>query len=110
MEGIINKYIVGAYSIVVSKIPHYLYFKKGLRKLLPKYLAEQYTHRLYSAEPCVMNGSCLVCGCTTPGLMFAPKACEDDCYPKLMSRAKWKTYKAKLSKGKQERIKNFYNN
>lgn len=90
--GKIKYYITGAYNIVVSTLPYKLYFSR-FHFLLPKHYKEQYSYRINSSMPCVVNRSCLECGCNTPQLMFAPKQCDKKCYPKLMNRLSWFIYK-----------------
>lgn len=42
---------------------------------------------------CLFNGQCKLCGCDTPALQFAFKACDGKCYPKLMNLFKWGRFK-----------------
>jgi hypothetical protein len=66
------------------------YWHKYLPKSFPKYLAEQVKFRIKNArEDCVNNGECLECGCKIPHLFYADKSCGGDCYPEMMSEAKW---------------------
>lgn len=51
---------------------------------------EQFAYRASICEPCMNNGSCLVCGCKTPGLFLANKGCPAGKYPILLSKEEWK--------------------
>jgi len=58
--------------------------------LIPKYIREQIKVRIRSMNPqCYNQGSCIACGCTTTQLQMANKACENDCYPEMLSRKLW---------------------
>jgi len=53
--------------------------------LLRKKVKDMYHDRIKKAKPCYDNGECLHCGCKTPDLFFANKACskpENPCYEK----------------------------
>ena len=43
-------------------------------------------------KDCFNNGECVVCGCRTLNLQFSNKGCEGHCYPKMMSKSKWKEF------------------
>lgn len=70
---------------------NYRYFiYKNLPFLMRKHIKEQYEWRLtIMNKGCLINGECLICGCKTPHLQFANKACEGDCYPNMMSKKMW---------------------
>lgn len=34
-----------------------------------------------------------MCGCKTPNLLMANRACEGDCYPKMLNSKIWKRFK-----------------
>jgi len=38
---------------------------------------------------CYNRGSCVVCGCMTTHLQMSNKACDGNCYPKMLSRLEW---------------------
>lgn len=68
-------------------------------------------YRSTQAVGCLLNGTCLSCGCITPDLFMANKACSLEgyeksvrkklvgsdkvCYPKMMGRKEWKEFKLK---------------
>lgn len=33
-----------------------------------------------------------MCGCKTPNLLMANRACEDNCYPKIITKNIWNNY------------------
>ena len=45
---------------------------------------------------CYTSGSCMLCGCSTTALQMARKSCDKPCYPPMMSRSKWKSFKGGL--------------
>jgi hypothetical protein len=72
-----------------------LYYSKHFKFLIRKHILEQIDVRIESMRAeCFYSGSCIMCGCTTTALQMANKACEGDCYPKMMSRRKWKALKS----------------
>jgi len=62
-----------------------------------------------SSPECIMNGSCKVCGCTTPDLFFADKACEGGCYARIITRRDWKELVAKSKDEQDLKTKLFIN-
>ena len=44
-------------------------------------------------KECYNTGSCIKCGCKTTALQMASKVCEGDCYPPMLARNKWNTFK-----------------
>lgn len=93
MKDKIEYYLDGAKQILLHVLPYKMYFSRWFRGFIPNHLREQYTYRLRVMNPqCHKEGACVQCGCTTPNVQFAPKAC-DACYPHLMSRWQWFSYK-----------------
>jgi len=75
-------------------VRHRAFFNPNLRFLFRKSSQEQYIYRINVAiADCILNGSCVVCGCATPALMFRNKTCDAFCYPDKMSTKKWEKYK-----------------
>lgn len=80
--------------------------------LLRSHIKEQYEWRKKAAQLCYRQGQCKCCDCTTPDVFFADKACSianpvyrrkcghmgEPCYPRLMNRRRWITYKETLKK------------
>ena len=93
----------------------YIFFKKELSKIdFSKYtneynwegindniklshIQEQFIYRMFlvdlSSPQCINNKACKICGCDTPQLFFAKKACDGGCYPELMNLKDWTEYK-----------------
>lgn len=62
-------------------------------RVLRQHIAEQIVARSMSADRvCARNGRCKICGCHTPALFYADKACDKPCYPKMMGRRKWNLF------------------
>jgi hypothetical protein len=77
--------------------------------LLRNHIKEQFEWRSTKAVACLVNGSCLSCGCDTPDLFMSNKACSlsklssairvelvgDDkvCYPKMKNKINWLKFK-----------------
>ena len=93
-------YIQGTYRQVMYNISP---------KLLRRHIVEQYLYRINKAQRCFKNGSCIVCGCTTPDLFFANKSCSvekypenirldfysrsNNCYQEMMTKKDWNKFK-----------------
>jgi len=83
-----------------------IYLYHNYRYFMRRHIVEQFEWRTTEtpAKTCVANHSCLCCGCVTPDLMFADKACSADkdqwcidqglreCYPKMMNRKRWNKF------------------
>ena len=75
MKNIIN-YIIGTYRKRV--------YRSRFKFLIRKKIIDQVHSRLGAArEECINEGKCQECGCKTPDVFFAPKACPGGCYPKM---------------------------
>jgi hypothetical protein len=42
---------------------------------------------------CIAKGECINCGCAIPDLFYADKSCDLLCYPKMMSKENWESFK-----------------
>lgn len=76
------------------------------------HIIEQVKYRKILVEkksPKCLNGACTVCGCKTPELFYASKACEGGCYPELVSKDNWAKEKNKLSILEPEILKSINN-
>lgn len=61
--------------------------------VLRGHIAEQIISRVMSADKkCKGDGKCKICGCHTPMLFYAGKACDKPCYPKMMGRREWERF------------------
>lgn len=89
MKKLINNII----SFIVGWFRYYLYYSlKG--KFIRPHIKEQIEVRINSMDrECYNNGSCKECGCSTTALQMANKSCDAVCYPKMMSKIKWKRLK-----------------
>lgn len=85
------------------KISNIYYFLQGYgRYILVKcfgfsilrcHIVEQIVSRVMSSRgDCVDSGRCILCGCHTPALFYANKACDGECYPKMMGRGEWEEF------------------
>lgn len=64
--------------------------------LIRTHIKEQIDYRIKIMDPlCYNTGSCRICGCETPALQMANKACDKPCYPKMMGRKDWEDFKKK---------------
>lgn len=82
------------WAYLQGKIREQLFYSKYFSRLLPLHIFEQINYRLFVMnKQCYTQGSCIVCGCDTPGLQMADKACDGDCYPKMMNSMDWDTHK-----------------
>ncbi len=83
----------------------FVYKRPGLRWLLRWHIRQQFEWRKKRASDCYYAGECRCCGCTTPQLFMADKACSagkkiyprcqhlTPCYPKMMNRRAWYWYR-----------------
>jgi len=72
-------------------------YKYYIQQSLPVHEEEQALLRAFLCKPCVENGKCLVCNCTTPNMFFAPQ--------KKDSLQRWAEF---LSPSQWEALKNHY--
>lgn len=74
------------------------YVRYGLVKvfnlnILRSHISEQIVMRVMSADrKCLGDGRCKICGCHTPALFYADKACDKPCYPRMMGRKEWRRF------------------
>lgn len=85
---------------------YHIYYSKNwlgidISWLIRKHIKEQIVVRINSMnKQCYYDGSCKECGCSTTALQMANKACDGDCYPKMLSKSIWKEITSmSLSKG-----------
>lgn len=77
------------------------YFSKYFQFLIRPHIKEQIGYRLRVMNPmCYFEGACVECGCDTPALQMADKACKGRCYPAMMNKKDWEKFK-KERHGKQ---------
>lgn len=79
-------YLVGHYRNLI--------FFTRFKWLLRKHIVEQIEFRMkVMKKECYENGECVICGCSTPALQMCNKSCEGDCYPDMVGKYTWKTFK-----------------
>ena len=72
------------------------------KRVLRTYIKEQIAWRLsVMNRECYSSGSCVKCGCDTPALQMANKACEGGCYFEMYDKKKWEAFKITIEKRKQ---------
>lgn len=89
-----NITLENVYAYFQGKIRYKLYYSKSLYWLIPLHVFEQISYRIFVMDKeCYYQGSCKMCGCETVALQMADKACDKPCYPEMMNKADWETYK-----------------
>jgi hypothetical protein len=79
-------------AYITGTLRHKLWYSR-FKFLIPEHIQEQFLFRVRFIDiECYSNGSCKLCGCHTLALQFANKSCDKPCYPKMMSKAKWKRF------------------
>jgi hypothetical protein len=58
--------------------------------LIPRHVTQQICMRIKSMDrECYDEGNCQMCGCMTPALQMANKACDKPCYPTMVGYWEW---------------------
>ena len=72
---------------------NYLQYQLKSNKIKQE-VKEQALHRAMLCSPCLEEGKCKICGCSTPAMFFAPDK-EDSLgsWGKMMSKQRWEKYK-----------------
>jgi len=82
-------------AYIQGNIRYKLWYSKW-NFLIPLYIREQIEIRIISMyNKCYEQGSCIKCGCQTTHLQMANKACDGNCYPKMLNKKKWQYLKEK---------------
>jgi hypothetical protein len=82
-------------SYITGNVRYALYNSRRMSFLLPIHIKEQIEMRIKEMDQeCYKQGSCIICGCQTPHLQMANKACDKPCYPTMMNRKDWKRFSA----------------
>ena len=93
MKAKVNLSNIVAY--IQGHIREKIFYSKRLNWLLPLHIFEQINYRLFVMnKECYTNGECVHCGCTTPALQMANKACDGKCYPSMLNETNWFIYKS----------------
>ncbi|MCK5140278.1 MAG: hypothetical protein KAQ85_10585, partial [Thermodesulfovibrionia bacterium] len=78
---------------LVGNFRYRLYYSKWSNLLL-SHIRDQIDFRIKHMNPrCFVEGSCEICGCKTTALQMCNKACDNPCYPTMMNRKDWKSFK-----------------
>lgn len=76
-------------QFILGHLFFYMYYYTPI--LLPQFIKQQFYRRLHHrscADQCKFE--CAGCGCKAPEVFFAPKACKNGSYPKLMfNKTQW---------------------
>lgn len=48
---------------------------------------------LHVDRECIGSGSCKICGCSMPAMLYCSKSCDKPCYPRLMGVKEWGLFK-----------------
>lgn len=63
----------------------------------PEHIKEQAIWRLEEVKrkspECYENGACQFCGCDIDGKVMEDRACEEGCYPIMMTAKEWTIFK-----------------
>ena len=88
-----NLTITNIKSYIVGMFRYKLYYSK-YKKFIRKHILEQIDFRIdYMKIDCYNNGSCVKCGCLTTALQMANKSCEGECYPEMMDKKSWVSFR-----------------
>jgi hypothetical protein len=93
-----------AFYYLQGSVRYFLYQRWYLSWMVSTHIKEQFLYRLSVANrQCTAAGECVCCGCKTPALYFADKACAVSkykaceeglkltvCYPEMVSAETWK--------------------
>lgn len=61
---------------------------------LEEHIREQAIYRALLCSECHQNGECLICGCSTPDMFYAPKKeCPDGAWTKMLDKSEWEKFK-----------------
>ena len=91
MKAKVNLSNIIAY--IVGNFRDKLFFSRCSFLIRP-HIKEQIRMRLHSMQDvCYDEGSCQLCGCETPALQMANKACDKPCYPFMLVKTDWQAFK-----------------
>ena len=83
----VKKFIMAHLRMIIAKLNIYY----------PKHIREQVAWRMSKSKPCLENGACLTCGCTTNMAFYLTReGCdnlENPCYPDMMNKKEWNQFK-----------------
>lgn len=73
-----------------------LYYNSKLQGVaIRKHIREQIDYRIGIMNPvCYDRGSCIKCGCMTTALQMCDKSCNGNCYPAMLNKKDWNSFKS----------------
>lgn len=85
--------IKNIFAYIQGNIRYKLYYSK-FYWMIPSHILHQIEVRINSMDKqCYSQGSCTMCGCKTTALQMSNKACDKPCYPEMMNKGAWKSFK-----------------
>lgn len=98
-----NKRKISDIFAYIQGYTRYQIFYSPFGWLMRKHIFEQIVWRINVMDiECFEQGSCKICGCDTTALQMANKACPKPCYPKMMNKKDWLSFKEQLDKQKKD--------
>jgi len=92
------------FAYIIGNYRYWCY--NNFKPLLRLHIIEQYEWRLsVMNKECYSSGSCIECGCDTPALQMANKACKGGCYFEMYDKKKWEAFKITIVE--REKIKDY---
>lgn len=81
-------------AYLIGNIRYRLYYDRRLSWLLREHIREQIGFRIKNMDiECYQAGECKMCGCQTTHLQMANKACDKPCYPAMMDKYSWISFR-----------------
>ena len=89
-----DKYLVDINDYYSNSFKDRFYYQycKFIQHLLLPHIRQQIEIRIKSSLPCISEGQCTICKCSTPALQMANKACDKPCYPAMLSKKDWEEF------------------
>jgi hypothetical protein len=87
---------VNLINILSYLVGNYRYWLMGseFQWLIRSHIYEQIQWRISVMDRnCYADGSCFICGCPTTKLQMAKRSCDKPCYPTMMNKKQWGTFK-----------------
>ena len=73
---------------------NYNYIKDTHFNSLPLHIKEQAVFRMMMCVPCLKNGSCFECGCTTPNMFYSPNKVDSlGRWKEMLDDVEWEKFK-----------------
>ena len=91
IKRIDNNPLTGSRNFTIKEKIYYKY-SNFIYDLLSNHIRQQIDIRIKSSLPCILEGQCKICKCSTPALQMADKACDKPCYPAMISKKDWEEF------------------